>query len=204
MLRKRLFAWMMHRTTGSYERLMADRKQQLFQHLPDKGRVVEIGAGTGPNLRFLPAGVEYVAIEPNRYMHPFLTQAAAERGIPLTVLQASAERLALPDNSVDAAISTLVLCSVARRSAVLAEILRVLRPGAPFFFLEHVAAEPGRSWHRGQRLLYPLWRVCADGCQLTADTRDLIRQAGFATVDMEEFVAPLGPIGPHIYGQARK
>ncbi|HEU4545557.1 MAG TPA: class I SAM-dependent methyltransferase, partial [Microlunatus sp.] len=89
---------------------MHKRKSAAFADLPPT--VVELGAGVGANMRYLPVGARLIAIEPNPYMHMRLRRAARSRGVDLEIRSVVAERIDLPDASADAVISSLVLCSV--------------------------------------------------------------------------------------------
>lgn len=140
---------------SSYEKLVAERKRRLFADL--HGDVLEIGAGAGPNLRFLPHDVHYVAVEPNPHIHRHLTQEAQRYGIDAEIRRGAAEALDAADASMDAVIGTLVLCSVSDQALALAEVRRVLKPGGKYFFLEHVAAPRGTSLRRWQRIVQPVW-----------------------------------------------
>lgn len=122
-------------------RLLASRKSQLFAGLPDE--IVELGTGVGANFRYLNEGTTVTAIEPNPHMHGGLRRKARQFGIDLRIVASGAEAIDLPDDSVDAVIRTLVLCTVENPSRVLAEVNRVLRPGGRFMFVEHVAAPRG-------------------------------------------------------------
>lgn len=198
----RAFAWAMVRGTGPYERWMAERKQSLLGEL--SGEVVEIGPGGGVNLSYLPGEVRWTGIEPNPCFHPYIRKEAARLGRPVRLRIGVAEDLGLADASVDAVVGTLVLCSVDRVEAVLEEILRVLKPGGRYCFLEHVAA-PQDSWLRWlQRAVRPVWSSLLDGCRPDADTPVQIARAGFSELNWEEFQAPLPVVSPHICGFAEK
>jgi SAM-dependent methyltransferase len=205
-LRQRLLARCYDRFTSSYEAWMAERTQALLGDLV--GTVLEIGPGTGANFRYLPAGIRWIGIEPNRFMHPRLRQRAAERGIEADFRVASAELLDLGTGSVDAVVSTLVLCSVDDPSRVLAEIHRVLRPDGRFAFLEHVAAPAGTWLRRWQKIIKPVWCFIGDGCHTDRETGALIARAGFRSVEIDEFRVPWPPapawVAPHIAGVAVK
>ena len=192
----------MVRGTGPYERWMAERKQSLLGGL--SGEVAEIGPGGGVNLSYLPRTVRWTGIEPNPCFHPHIRKEAARLGRPVHVRIGVAEALELEDASVDAVVGTLVLCSVDRVEAVLEEILRVLKPGGRYCFLEHVAA-PQDSWLRWlQRAVRPVWSTVLDGCRPDADTGMQIARAGFSQLKWEEFQAPLPVVSPHICGFAEK
>jgi len=197
---QRLFAAVLHRASGGYERLVGERKRRLFA--PLAGDVLEIGPGTGPNLALYPPGVRVLGVEPNPHMHPYLRRRAAQVGVPLDIVAGTAERLPVPDASVDAVVSTLVLCSVADPTRVLAEIRRVLRPGGRFVFLEHVAAPRRTRLRRLQGWLRPLWRRLGDGCHPDRETWAAIEAAGFAESHIDHFRLPVGPLSPHIAGYA--
>lgn len=198
---QRCFAWAMHRFSTRYERLMAARKRELLGGL--RGTVLEIGPGTGPNLRHYPSGVRWVGVEPNPYMHPYLVREAQRCGVAADVRAGVAERLPLEAESVDAVVATLVLCSVRDPAAVLGEVERVLKPGGCFYFLEHVAASSGSGLRHLQRWCRPWWQCLADGCRPDRET-DRELTAYFTHLEIERFRLPLGLVGPHIAGKALK
>ncbi|MDZ7638291.1 MAG: class I SAM-dependent methyltransferase [Bryobacterales bacterium] len=202
--RQRGLAWLMAKGTERYERMVAPRKRALFAG--DLGDVVEIGAGTGPNLRYLEGSRSYLAIEPNPYMHPHLRAEIDRQRVEGSLLAMPAEvaLAAMPDGSVDTVISTLVLCSVPKPGELLDQIVRVLRPAGRILLLEHVGAQPGTALHTCQRCLTPAFRFFADGCRPHRDTRSLVEASRFQDVCLEEFCLPLGPISPHLCGWASK
>ena len=201
-LRKRLMALALSRFHGRYERLVAPRKRALFDGLA--GTVLEIGPGTGANFVYYPPDIRWIGIEPNPFMHPHLHAAAAGAGLSIDIRDGRADRLECDDESVDAVVSTLVLCSVSDVSGALLEIQRVLRPGGRFLFIEHVADLPGTWLRRTQRLLRPLVRTLADGCHLDRDTALAIERHGFAGVAYQCFRLPIPLVSPHIIGIATK
>jgi SAM-dependent methyltransferase len=143
------------------------------------GRVVEIGSGTGLNVKHYPYGVDEVVLtEPEPGMRAKLARRVARRGLAWRVLDAPAERLPIADSSVDTVVSTLVLCTVADPEGALREIARVLRPGGRLLFIEHIRSEWGPlAWYQDRML--PVWRGFAGGCVCNRPTLDLIRDAGF-------------------------
>jgi len=199
-----LFAWVWGHVHGPLEKAYGKRKSILFNEL--RGDVVEIGAGSGINFLHYPTGLQLTCIEPNPYMHPYLRESAAASGHALNLLEGYAEALPLPDASADAVVSTLVLCSVFNPDLVLSEILRVLRPGGRFYFIEHVAAQRGTRLRRVQDAIQPIWTRLGDGCNPNRETHEAIRRAGFSECCFEsrDIKIPLPPVKPHILGYAVK
>jgi SAM-dependent methyltransferase len=166
------------------ERRLAAHKRRIFARTG--GVVAEIGAGNGPNLRYLPAGTTVHAIEPNPYFHRRLERAAAVHGVDLTIHPVPGEAIDLEDASVDAVVCTWVLCTVHDPAQVLREIHRILRPGGRLAFIEHVAAPQG-AVRRTQRLVRRPWRWAFEGCRTDRDTAAAVHAAGFASVEISEF-----------------
>jgi ubiquinone/menaquinone biosynthesis C-methylase UbiE len=199
---EKFYPWALQHNTV-YEHYMAVRKQQLFKNI--SGKVVEIGAGTGANFLYFPAGIDYIAIEPHEQLRELLKIKVEKYNFKSSeILAASAENMPLESDSADIVISTLVLCSVADQGAVLQEIRRVLKPGGQLIFIEHVAAHPGTFLLKVQRFLKPAWRKILDNCHPDRNTGNSLKYAGFTKVDFEEFRVPAPVVSPHIAGFAVK
>jgi ubiquinone/menaquinone biosynthesis C-methylase UbiE len=173
------------------------------------GRVVELGAGNGLNFEHYPQAVsEVMAVEPESYLRARATEAAARVAIPVTVVDGIADALPLEDRAFDAAVASLVLCTVPDQDAALRELWRVLRPGGQLRFYEHVVSrQPGFA--RFQRIAdATLWPLFAGGCHSARDTLGAIERAGFTVERCEHFdfrPTPLvAPATPRILGVARK
>lgn len=202
-LRRRVFAWGLARYGKKLERHLESRKSRLFAGI--SGTVLEIGAGTGANLRYLAKErVRWIGMEPNPFMNPYLAKEAAAAGIEIELRPGIAESLPVPDNSVDAVVSTLVLCCVSDQQQAISEVLRVLRPGGRFLFLEHVAAPRGTWLRRFQSWVKPVWRQLGDGCQPDRETWVALERAGFGKLSYEKFRVPVPVASPHICGIAVK
>jgi len=199
---KRVFAWLMAQGSSGYESAVSDRKQALFANI--HGDVLEIGPGTGPNLLYYPSDIHWIGIEPNPYMHLYLKKEAERLGLNINIRSGTAERIDTEDNSMDAVVSTLVLCSVPNLPATLQEILRVLKPGGRFLFIEHVAAPRGTWLRKVQSGIKPLWKVLGDGCNPDRETWVALENAGFESVNYQPFEAPVPLVSPHIVGVATK
>ncbi|CAM3201819.1 Ubiquinone/menaquinone biosynthesis C-methylase UbiE [Prescottella defluvii] len=186
------------------DHLLRPHKRSLFGDLPRT--VVELGPGVGANLRYLRPGTRLIAVEPNPAMHDRLRARAARARVDLDLHSVGAERLDLPDASVDAVISSLVLCTVTDPAAVLAEVHRVLRPGGRYAFLEHVAAPDGSPLRRLQRAARRPWRWTFEGCSCERDLQAVVEAAGFAetTIEAYRLRSPFLPVNSQIAGIARK
>ena len=184
-----------------------EHRRRLLQDLI--GRVVEIGAGNGLNFaHYPPAVTEVVAIEPEPTLRAIAQQAAAGARVSVTVREGTADALPLAEGEMDAAVASLVLCSVPDQARALAELRRVLRPGGELRFYEHVIArcQPMRTIlrladHSG------LWPAIGGGCHPARDTGAAIEAAGFTIERCERFgfrASALEPSVPHILGIARR
>lgn len=197
-VRGRLNAWFLAALDGYMHSKYADTKSRLFGQVPPV--VVELGPGSGANLRYLPPGTRLIAIEPNRQMHSVLRRRAKKRGIDLDLRVLAGEQLDLPSESVDFLFSSLVLCSVDKPEQVIAEVRRVLRPGGRFACVEHVEAPSDSGIHGLQHLIRRPWKWVFEGCDLCRDTVSTLQSAGFTQVDVQPFVLPtiFVPIRHHI------
>ena len=183
----------------------AEHRRELLAGL--SGRVLELGAGNGLTFPYYPEAVsEVVAVEPEAYLRDRAHEAAAASRIRVTVVDAVADRLPFPDESFDAAVASLVLCSVPDQSVALAELRRILRPTGELRFYEHVRPSNPRTAALWQRFddwnIYP--RI-AGGCHAARDTQGAIRAAGFTIESCRRFPFKGGPVSaPHILGTARR
>ena len=168
-----------------------------------RGRVVEIGAGTGLNMAHYPDGLdELVLTEPEPGMRRKLAKKASRRAFAARVVDSPAERLPFEDASVDTVVLTLVLCTVDDPERALREIARILRPGGRLLFIEHVRADSRFLAACQDRLLRP-WRGFAGGCVCNRATLDLMRTCGF-TVEADHQVWRAMPaiVHPLVVGSA--
>jgi ubiquinone/menaquinone biosynthesis C-methylase UbiE len=143
------------------------------------GTVVEIGFGSGLNMPAYPPEVKLVlAVEPAATARRLAERRIADSPVRVEHIALRGESIPLEDGSCDGALSTFTLCTIADVEGALAEVRRVLRPGGRFHFLEH-GLSPDTSIARWQRRLEPLQNRLADGCHLTRDPTELVRDAGF-------------------------
>jgi ubiquinone/menaquinone biosynthesis C-methylase UbiE len=166
---------------------------------------VEIGPGTGANLRYFSREkVRWIGIDPNPFMHHYLRKAAERLGIPVELHTGTADHLPVPNASADAVISTLVLCCVPDQQRSLREIVRVLKPEGKFVFIEHVAAPERTRLRAVQNFVTPLWKRLGDSCHPSRETLSAIESAGFASVSYERISAPVPIVSLQIAGFATK
>lgn len=179
---------------------IGEARTRVSEHL--HGRLLVIGLGPAEDLHHLPASVtEVVGIEPSAPMRRAARGAIARSPIPVEVIDAVGEDLPLPDASVDSALFAYVLCSVEDPQRVVAETLRVLRPGGTIAVLEHVVADGGTWMRRAQRIASPVWPWVAGGCRCDRDTRAVFAAAG---LDVSALHSPpltnLPPVAPSLVG----
>jgi ubiquinone/menaquinone biosynthesis C-methylase UbiE len=158
-----------------------------------RGRVLEIGIGTGLNLEHYDKGAikKIVGLDPGVEMHPLARKRSRLAGIDVELIGLSAERIPYEDRSFDTVVVTYALCTINDPAAALKEMRRVLEPGGCLIFCEHGRA-PDASVRRWQRWLTPVWSKLAGGCHLDRDIPALLEQAGFRSTDMRQMYLP-GP-----------
>ncbi|MEE6471859.1 hypothetical protein FKM82_009400 [Ascaphus truei] len=212
---KKMLPYLLEKATRFYNKRMREHKIGLFSNLGDfKGSagelaLLEIGCGTGANFQFYPRGCKVTCVDPNPNFKKYLSKSLAESDHVefQSFLVASGDNMSqVDDASVDVAVCTLVLCSVHNVEGLLTEVLRVLRPGGAFYFLEHVAANPSSWTYFVQKILDPTWKYIGDGCRLTKETWKYLENAKFSEVKLRHIQAPYkwSPVRPHVIGFAVK
>ena len=186
---RRVFPWLNDQLSGAPE-VTALRTEALRTAA---GMVIEIGFGSGANLPHYPPEVEsIVAIDPNEGMHDRASSKVRASRIPVTMLVGRAETLPVPDGTLDTAVSTLTLCSVADPGRVLSELSRVLNDRGRLIVMEHGRADdPGVS--RWQDRLNGIQKVMACGCHLNRPIQQLVESAGFHFETVRKFYLKKAP-----------
>ncbi len=152
------------------------------------GEVLEIGFGTGLNLRHYPSGVtRLTAIDVADLLPARTGQRISAAPFPVERVRLTAERLPFPDARFDCVVSTWTLCSIPDALAALREVRRVLAPGGRFVFLEHGRSDDPRV-ARWQDRFNPIQRVIGVGCNLNRPIDALVRGAGFAITRLDRYV----------------
>ncbi|MGH3677241.1 MAG: class I SAM-dependent methyltransferase [Mycobacterium sp.] len=208
-----LSAFQHPRFARMYEKISAESERRGTAEHRDRaladlsGRVLEVGAGNGMNFAHYPDTVaEVVAVEPENSLRALAERAAATAPVPITVVAGHGDALPFEDGSFDAAVVSLVLCSVPEPGHFLSEVRRVLKPGGELRFFEHVrSATPLLGIF--QDVITPLWSAIGGGCHLNRDSRAAIDAAGFEIDELDRFTyRPLKfvPAHAHILGRAHK
>ena len=200
-----------------YKRQLFSTLNQMLSHdsaLAEGGvgciRILEIGIGSGNNLKFYPNNTHLIAVEPNPYFDSCFEKKLGD--FPHIVLEksitGSAEDMSdIEDNSVDVVVSTHVLCSVNDIKQCLKEIRRVLQPNGRFIYVEHVSYESGSVYQKIQTWVEYIWKMFNDDCKLTLHTSQYIRDADFSSIEEQSIIVNellITLIRPHIFGIAYK
>jgi ubiquinone/menaquinone biosynthesis C-methylase UbiE len=151
------------------------------------GDVVEVGFGTGLNVRYYPPEVTKVwAVEPSQVCMQLAESRINHSKVPVTLAGLTGEHLDLPSGEFDAVLSTWTLCTIPNLSAALQELRRILKPGGTFHFVEHGHA-PDTKTARWQQRLEPLNMRLAGGCHLTRRIPEYIENAGFTIEHLDRY-----------------
>lgn len=170
-----------------------------------RGRVVEIGIGSGLNLSFYSDQVTEVSgVDPSRELLEMARQRTNSVSFPVELINASAEELPLESDSADTVLMTWTLCSIPDPARALSEVRRVLKSSGDLIFVEHgLAPEPNiRKWQN--RINRP-WQAVTGGCNLNRQMDQLISSAGLKIQRLDTSYLP----GPKMFtftykGSARK
>ena len=156
-----------------------------------RGRVLEIGVGSGLNLPFYDAGsvTKVWGLDPSPEMLRLAERAVSSVAFDVEFLQVPADEIPLEDRSVDTVVVTYTLCTIPETEPALREMARVLRPGGQLIFCEHGVAPDARV-RRWQDLLNPLWRRVGGGCNLNRPIPQLIDKGGFRIRGIESMYIP--------------
>ena len=169
-----------------------------------KGRVLEVGVGSGLNLQYYdPKNVTKLwALDPSKEMVRLASRAARSVNLEVDFIGLPGEEIPLESGSVDTVVMTYTLCTIPDTLPALRQMARVLKPGGELIFCEHGAA-PDASVRRWQDRVDPLWKRLAGGCHLNRPIPDLIEQGGFKIKGIETMYTPgWRPVSFNYWGTA--
>lgn len=173
------------------EQINQGRKSILSKITEEK--ILEIGFGTGINLKFYPENVKHIiGIDANEGMLKQAEQKISQSKIKIEIIHQSSESLPFEDESIDAVLSTYTLCSIKNVNSALKEIYRVIKPGGKYYFLEHGLADKPLT-QKLQHLLNPIQNIWADGCNLNRNISELISDSGFKIFELKNYYMKRDP-----------
>ena len=186
-------------TKNQEKKYFRDVRQNLLSEV--KGKVLEVGAGTGATAGLYPTEnvTEIVLAEPDKHMRRKLIEkleAGSKKQYPVTptVSDGALPSLSYGDGEFDYILCSFVLCTVKDPESSCRELRRVLKPGGKLLFLEHVLAPKGTKTRRLQPLLDWVWNVAYEGCHTMRETHKTIESV-FEEVQMESLVLPFKDTG---------
>jgi ubiquinone/menaquinone biosynthesis C-methylase UbiE len=143
------------------------------------GRILEVGIGSGMNLRYYGDRAEHViGLDPSAKLLAMAAQADRRTELSVELVKGSAETIPIEDQSIDTVLITWTLCSIPDVDRALSEMRRVLKPNGRLLFVEH-GLSPDDKVRRWQERLNPIWKRVAGGCNLNRAVTQLIEVAGF-------------------------
>jgi len=158
-----------------------------------RGRVVEIGIGSGHNLPFYnPQKVaSVIGVEPDEFIWKRSQSRRKACAFPVTRLGLSGESIPLEDRSADTVVVTYSLCTIPNPVLALREMKRIVKPHGQILFCEHGQA-PDPDVHKWQKRIDPIWKRIAGGCHSGRDIPALFEEARLNIAAMEQMYIP-GP-----------
>ncbi|MBE1440783.1 class I SAM-dependent methyltransferase [Paenibacillus sp. OAS669] len=166
-----------------------------------RGKVLEIGAGTGANFKYYKSANQVVAVEPDEVMLKKSLPLAEASAVPIHVVRAGAESLPFEEDTFDCVAGTLVFCTIPDPMAAWREITRVCKPGGHIILMEHVRISHP-VWGTLQDWLTPWWKRCCGGCHLNRTTLDDLQQAGLHIIELEQMFNGLFVIAKAVNNKA--
>jgi ubiquinone/menaquinone biosynthesis C-methylase UbiE len=179
---EQILPWLIHLSMRQHR--LAPYRNRVVSNA--RGRVLEVGIGSGLNLPFYGNTVaEIIGLEPSPKLVEMANKAARQTPIPLRLIEGTAEAIPIEDDSVDAVVTTWTMCNILEVQKAVQEMRRVLKPGGRLLFVEHGrASEPRVRWWQDH--LTPAWRRLSGGCHLNRAIDELIERAGFRVERLEK------------------
>jgi ubiquinone/menaquinone biosynthesis C-methylase UbiE len=169
-----------------------DGRKSILSKITEE-EILEIGFGTGINLKFYPQNVKkIIGVDVNGGMIQQAQKKITNGRFEIELINQSSESIPFQDNSISAVASTYTLCSIKEINLALKEIYRVLKPGGKYYFLEHGLAVNPKT-QKWQHRLNPIQNIWADGCNLNRDMKSLITNAGLKIIDLKNYYMKRDP-----------
>lgn len=226
---KRFFAAFLNQFYVKYNNVSESFKIKLFKDLNSmkvdgKVKILEVGGASGANFKFFTIPAEIDIVEPNPHFVPYFEENRKKfKSLQINDIKLGygedLKAVGIEDNSVDAVVMTLVLCSVDNQVKCLKEIQRVLKPGGKFFYMEHILANDGDSLQYLQKALMQggFWPCLVDGCCTDRNTPKVVEElGGWSNLEQTKYDLPANTDGdfmftalravirPHVMGVATK
>ena len=186
----KLFAKYYDKYMVSFEEKIVKDREKMLRKL--HGNVLDVGSGTGVNFTHFNNEVKVFAVEPSKPMLDKSVKKIKGKNIELLNLDINDEELhtIIKENSLDAIVSTLVLCTIKNPDLALDNFKKWLKPDGKLIIIEHIHSDKKRKAFI-ETMLNPLWKVIAEGCNMTRHTDELIKTKGFKPLEEHYFTIGL-------------
>ena len=185
-----------------------NKKPQMKQRekiIPNaKGKVLEVGIGSGLNLSFYDPDkvTELVGIDPSLELWE-KRQPVKDLGFHYEFIKGVAEDMPFGKDNFDTIVITYTLCSIPDFQSALESLRKVLKPSGKFLFCEHGKA-PDKSVILTQNAINPIWKLIGGGCNINRDIPSIINGNGFKILNLETMYVPgWKPVSFNFWGEAK-
>ena len=172
-----------------------------------KGKVLDIGIGSGLNIPFYNSDKidQVIGIDPSHELIELAKELANDSKASIDLVIGSAESIPYPDNFFDTVLVTYTMCTIPNVAIANKEMWRVLKDDGRLIFCEHGLA-PDKKISKWQNRIDPFWGKIAGGCHLNRDIQKLITDAGFSFESLDKMYIPSTPkfAGYNYWGVGKK
>ena len=172
-----------------------------------KGKVLDIGIGSGLNIPFYNSDKidKVIGIDPSHELIELAKELANDSKASIELVIGSAESIPYPDNFFDTVLVTYTMCTIPNVAIANKEMWRVLKDNGRLIFCEHGLA-PDKKISKWQNRIDPFWGKIAGGCHLNRDIQKLITDAGFSFESLDKMYIPSTPkfAGYNYWGIGKK
>ena len=172
-----------------------------------KGKVLDIGIGSGLNIPFYNSNKidRVIGIDPSHELISLAKGLANDSTASIELVIGSAESIPYPDNFFDTVLVTYTMCTIPNVAIANKEMWRVLKDDGRLIFCEHGLA-PDKKISKWQNRIDPVWGKIAGGCHLNRDIQKLITDAGFSFESLDKMYIPSTPkfAGYNYWGIGKK